>query len=65
MSTSHQISSPAFLRNAFALKARGARSSVFKDRRTPRGGSQNWQQAWLDELLDEGEPAPVSAPEAR
>ncbi len=51
-------------RNAFAVSAHRLRASFFKDRRAPRGGSQNWERCWLDELSDEPatptEPEPVS-----
>ena len=49
MATSH-LSAP---RNAFAFAARTARSAVFKDRRAPRGGTQNWAKQWLDEGTDD------------
>ena len=48
-------------RNAFAVSAHRLRASFFKDRRAPRGGSQNWERHWLDELLDE--PTTLDAPE--
>ena len=40
-------------RNAYALQASLTRSSFFKDRRAPRGGSANLARQWLDEGLDE------------
>jgi hypothetical protein len=46
---------PMILRNAFSLAARKARAATFKDRRTPRGGSQNRARLWLDEALEEQE----------
>ncbi|MCS6900315.1 MAG: hypothetical protein RMJ98_06070 [Myxococcales bacterium] len=41
------------LRNPFALAARGAMATTFKDKRTPRGGSQNQRRRWLEEVLEE------------
>lgn len=46
-------SKPMFLRNAFAIEAHRSRSSVFKDKRTPRGGDQNWVHIWLVDALEE------------
>jgi hypothetical protein len=60
MSTSRRPARPTFLRNAFALEARGTRAATFQDKRVPRGGDQNWQRCWLDEAGDEPEQAPVS-----
>lgn len=59
MSTSRHSSRPTFLRNAFALEARGTRASTFKDKRTPRGGCQNWDRVWLEEAVEEREPGEI------
>jgi hypothetical protein len=40
-------------RNAYALQASLTRSTFFKDRRTPRGGSANLAREWLAECADE------------